>query len=77
MEDAAEDPPVTRLGAAHVRPVRLDPAPEREVVVGKRLHEQRDLVGGRCHVRVGKHDQIPGGREHPCPDGGSLADVRD
>ena len=41
--------------------------------------DERSLAGlmESYRGRVLRQFSIPGGREHPCPDGGSLADVRD
>ena len=77
MEDLAQQAPVARLGRAHVRAVGLDPRTERDVVIGQRRDEQRQLVGRRRHVRVGEDDQVGRRIEHPGPDRRALAAVGD
>jgi hypothetical protein len=66
---------VPRLGLAHVRAVRLDPAAERDVIRGQRLDEERQLIWRGRHVGVGEDREIALRGEHPGPDRGALAAV--
>ena len=77
VERPPERPPVARLAGPHVGAVGLDPRPERDVVVGQRGDEERQLIGRGGHVGIGEDDQVGGRGQHPRPDRGALAAVRD
>ena len=72
VEHLAEQPPIRGLALAHVRPVRLDPRSERDLVVVERGDEERQLIGRGGHVGIGEHEQVGIGSQHPGPDGRAL-----